>query len=373
MLDGTLPQVSWVVNNQFFSEHPVTAPSNGAYFLHGVLEALNADPDVFNSTLVIINYDENDGQFDHVAAAGARRRARATSSSSGTLAQYGVTAAAPGRPRLPGAADPHLAVDPRRLGDLGGLRPHLGDPVPGEVDHRDRQAGRSARTSASGGARSAATSPAPSTSARRSTGCRTCPTPATWSPRPAYTPLPGNNTMPTQETGTKRARPLPYQPNANLTGFATAAAPTLAFSNDAPFVTKASHFAVYNNLGGFPTLADYPARFPGQYTVAPPRSRRPAGAGPVGSTGDLRPHRHRAEPVPAPLHRRPRHRGQGPGRRELLRPGLQAEVRAQPGEQLAPAVTFTVTHNHYGSAKPVRRRVRQQDVTGRPGHQRRLV
>ena len=30
------------------------------------LEALNADPDVFNSTLLIIDYDENDGQFDHV-------------------------------------------------------------------------------------------------------------------------------------------------------------------------------------------------------------------------------------------------------------------------------------------------------------------
>jgi len=66
VLHGTLPQVSWVVNNQFFSEHPVTAPSNGAYFLNALLNALNADPEVFNSTLVIINYDENDGQFDHV-------------------------------------------------------------------------------------------------------------------------------------------------------------------------------------------------------------------------------------------------------------------------------------------------------------------
>src|SRR5260370_15480625 len=63
---GTLPQVSWVVTNQRYSEHPDGAPTDGAYYAGKVLQALNADPDVFNSTLVIIDYDENDGQFDHV-------------------------------------------------------------------------------------------------------------------------------------------------------------------------------------------------------------------------------------------------------------------------------------------------------------------
>ena len=66
VLAGTLPQVSWVVTNQAFSEHPDGAPHDGAYYVNQVLKALNADPDVFNSTLVIIDYDENDGQFDHV-------------------------------------------------------------------------------------------------------------------------------------------------------------------------------------------------------------------------------------------------------------------------------------------------------------------
>jgi len=45
---GTLPRVSWVVTNEAFSEHPDGAPNDGAYYLNGVLEALNADPDVFN-------------------------------------------------------------------------------------------------------------------------------------------------------------------------------------------------------------------------------------------------------------------------------------------------------------------------------------
>ena len=43
----------------------------------------------------------------------------------------------------------------------------------------------------------------------------------------------------------------------------------LAFSNSGPHVRKASHFAVYNNLADVPSLADYPAGFPGQYTVEP--------------------------------------------------------------------------------------------------------
>ena len=63
---GTLPQVSWVVTNQRYSEHPDGAPTDGAYYIGKVLQALAADPDVFNSTLVIIDFDENDGQFDHV-------------------------------------------------------------------------------------------------------------------------------------------------------------------------------------------------------------------------------------------------------------------------------------------------------------------
>ena len=106
-------------------------------------------------------------------------------------------------------------------------------------------------------------------------------------PEVRYTPLPGDNTMPAQEEGTKRARPLPYQPNANLAGFTSPSGvvANLKFSNVAPFVTKASHFAVYNNRAGFPTLAQYPAAFPGQYTVAAKATA--SGTGAMGaSAGD---------------------------------------------------------------------------------------
>ena len=83
------------MNNQFFSEHPVTAPSNGAVFLNALLNALHADPEVFNSTLVVVNYDENDGQFDHVPPPVPPQGEFDEFVDSGTLAAYGVTVPLP--------------------------------------------------------------------------------------------------------------------------------------------------------------------------------------------------------------------------------------------------------------------------------------
>jgi phospholipase C len=66
VLDGTLPQVSWIVAPEECSEHPSYPPENGADFIARVLGALAAEPDVWASTVFLINYDENDGFFDHV-------------------------------------------------------------------------------------------------------------------------------------------------------------------------------------------------------------------------------------------------------------------------------------------------------------------
>jgi phospholipase C len=48
-------------------EHPPNTPAAGAYFLASKLEALAANEELWNSTVFVINYDENDGFFDHVA------------------------------------------------------------------------------------------------------------------------------------------------------------------------------------------------------------------------------------------------------------------------------------------------------------------
>ena len=61
-----LPQVSWIVSPYEWSEHPSANPEHGARYTDRVIQALQSNPDVWNHTLLILNFDENDGYFDHV-------------------------------------------------------------------------------------------------------------------------------------------------------------------------------------------------------------------------------------------------------------------------------------------------------------------
>jgi phospholipase C len=63
---GTLPQVSWIVAPDNYSEHPAASPSYGAHYVRAVLEALMGNQDLWESTALFITYDEHDGYFDHV-------------------------------------------------------------------------------------------------------------------------------------------------------------------------------------------------------------------------------------------------------------------------------------------------------------------
>jgi phospholipase C len=68
VLDNALPEVSWVVAPQAYCEHPTFPPNWGAWYVSNVLDALTANPEVWASTVLIINFDENDGFFDHIVA-----------------------------------------------------------------------------------------------------------------------------------------------------------------------------------------------------------------------------------------------------------------------------------------------------------------
>lgn len=60
-----LPTVSWLVAPERFSDHP-SSPWYGAWYISEVLNILTQDPETWKKTIFIINYDENDGYFDHV-------------------------------------------------------------------------------------------------------------------------------------------------------------------------------------------------------------------------------------------------------------------------------------------------------------------
>lgn len=63
---GKLAQVSWIVAPYKYSEHPEASPTDGAYYISLVMDALTANPDIWSKTVFFINYDENDGLFDHI-------------------------------------------------------------------------------------------------------------------------------------------------------------------------------------------------------------------------------------------------------------------------------------------------------------------
>jgi phospholipase C len=276
---GTLPQVSWVVTNQAFSEHPDGAPNDGAYYVNGILEALNADPDVFNSTLVIIDYDENDGQFDHVPppvpAAGTKDEFFLEPS--GALRNAGETQP---MPVGLGFRVPLILISPWTRG--GWVTSEVSDhtSVIQFVEKWTEAIGTPAtcpnisawRRSVCGDLTDAFDFTSPVFGLPKLPATTVIGDPAGGSFNPPVT----TNAMPKQEPGAKRARPLPYQPNANLDGFAFgsngAVEAKLSLSNNGPQVGKASHFAVYNNAAPDQSLADYPAKFPGQYTVDPSRT-----------------------------------------------------------------------------------------------------
>lgn len=66
-LHDKLPTVSWIIPTGYQSEHPDYMPADGAAFVASKIDAIAANPDVWRKTLFILNYDENDGIFDHVA------------------------------------------------------------------------------------------------------------------------------------------------------------------------------------------------------------------------------------------------------------------------------------------------------------------
>jgi phospholipase C len=61
-----LPAVSWIIPTSTESEHPDYMPAAGAAFVARKIDAIAANPEVWAKTVFILDYDENDGLFDHV-------------------------------------------------------------------------------------------------------------------------------------------------------------------------------------------------------------------------------------------------------------------------------------------------------------------
>jgi len=66
VMANRLPQVSWIVAPEAYTEHGNWPPNYGAWYVSQMLDALTANPEVWSKTVVFYMFDENDGFFDHM-------------------------------------------------------------------------------------------------------------------------------------------------------------------------------------------------------------------------------------------------------------------------------------------------------------------
>lgn len=244
---GTLPEVSYLVPSAIDSEHPGTSsPIASATLVYKVLDALGSHPDVWRHTVVLINYDENDGFFDHVPPP--------VPPTDNTEERW------QGKPTGLGIRVPLLVVSPWSVGGyvcsevfdhtsvVRLLEKWTGIEEPNIT--RWRRAVTGDLTSAFDFRRGR---PQPDVEQPGAIP----PFTGRWRPVP-----PLQQHMPVQEEGTRPARPLPYQPDAY--GRVTGDAFTVALSNSG---RASAHFALYPYAGEFPVPQHKDVRGKAQWSV----------------------------------------------------------------------------------------------------------
>src|ERR1700686_3598022 len=98
---GNLPQVSWLIGSVVTSDHPPSPSIFGENILSLIVSALTANPALWAKTILLVNFDENGGFFDHVPPVTAPP---------GTPGEY-ITA--------PVVPDPTQVGNPAILGPIG--------------------------------------------------------------------------------------------------------------------------------------------------------------------------------------------------------------------------------------------------------------
>jgi phospholipase C len=238
--NGTLPQVSWIVAPEAFSEHPNWPANYGAWYISQVLDALTANPDVWSTTALFICYDENDGFFDHmIPVTPPASRAQGLSTADASLELFGGNATYPAGPIGLGVRVPMLVVSPWSRGGY----------VNSQVfDHTSLIRFIEARFGTGGGAlyesnitpwRRCITGDLTSAFNFKTPNDAVVTLPSTsgYVPpnsnrQPSYTPNPPpNQSMPTQEPGQRPARGLPYRFNVNAVARLDAGLVHIAFEN----------------------------------------------------------------------------------------------------------------------------------------------
>ncbi len=109
--NGILPQVSWIVAPAGYTEHSDWPVDYGAWYISQIVDILVSNPDLFSKTVLIINYDEGDGSFDHMVPPFAPQSA-AFGASTVDIHNEIVTTSTPNGPIGLGTRVPFLLISP---------------------------------------------------------------------------------------------------------------------------------------------------------------------------------------------------------------------------------------------------------------------
>ncbi|WP_348263619.1 phospholipase C, phosphocholine-specific [Telmatobacter sp. DSM 110680] len=216
---GKLPQVSWIVAPEAYTEHPNWPANYGAWYISQFLDVLTSNPDVWSKTAFFLCYDENDGFFDHVVPPTVPASRAQGISTVDTVNEYFMgNAEYPAGPIGLGMRVPMIVISPWSKG--GYVNSELFDHT-SLIRFIEQRFGSNNpelietnitpwRRAVSGDLTSAFNFASPNS--------RTVSLPSTiaylppdTNRHPDYKPTPpANQALPTQEQGTRPARPVPY-------------------------------------------------------------------------------------------------------------------------------------------------------------------
>ena len=265
--NGNLPSVSWIIAPSTYSEHPgPSSPAQGGWYVQQVLDALTANPEVWSQTVLLINYDENDGFFDHLAPPSApSRNADGSLAGGSTLADADMAfeyhnytpatsnqSAMDGKPYGPGPRVPLWVVSPWSRG--GWVNSQIFDHtstllfLEKRFGVKEPQIG-AYRRAVCGDLTSAFNFVNPNNEALPTLSGRTTKVAvdslALSQKASATIPVPATPIAPTQQTGTRASRALPYELHTTSRADAGGKTVTLMFANTG---SAGAVFHVYDKL-----------------------------------------------------------------------------------------------------------------------------
>jgi phospholipase C len=263
--NGALPQVSWIVAPEAFTEHPNWPANYGAYYVSQVLDALTSAPDVWSKTAFFLVYDENDGFFDHVVPPTPPGSAGGLSTVPTTNEYFFGTETYPAGPYGLGVRVPMVVISPWSRG--GYVNSQVFDHTSLIRFIEARFGGHGLRDSNITPWRRAVSGDLTSAFNFTNPNSHTVKLPDTsgYAPPnanryPSYTPpVPAHQHLPRQEPGVRPARALPYVLDAKGSKGGNAGSFDLSFSN------KGSQAAVFQVRSGLGALT------PRAYTVGSKR------------------------------------------------------------------------------------------------------